>query len=152
MLSPTPVGDAPWPMFPSLSPPLLALLAHSSDFRLWGLLDLIQAVGGSRSCGPSRKFGETGWAPNICPRELSFSCLKPGGGLVAKSCLALCDPMGCSPPGSSIPVISQARTLSSIAISFSRESSRPGIEPMSPVPSAWQAILYHWSTREAQVP
>ena len=31
--------------------------------------------------------------------------------LVAKSCLTLCNPMDCGPPGSSVHGISQARTL-----------------------------------------
>ena len=31
--------------------------------------------------------------------------------LVPKSCLTLCDPMNCSPPGSSVHGISQARKL-----------------------------------------
>ena len=34
-----------------------------------------------------------------------------GGGLVAHSCLILRDPMDCSPPGSSVHGISQARVL-----------------------------------------
>ena len=36
-----------------------------------------------------------------------------------------CDPMDCIPPGSSVHEISQARILESVAISFSRGSSRP---------------------------
>ena len=43
----------------------------------------------------------------------------------AQSCLTLCDPMDCSPPGSSIHRIFQARVLYWVAISFSRGSSRP---------------------------
>ena len=39
---------------------------------------------------------------------------------VAQSCLILCDPMNCSPPGSSVHGISQARILKWVAISFSR--------------------------------
>ena len=39
--------------------------------------------------------------------------------------------MDCSPPGSSVHGISQARKLDWIAISFSRGSSHPGIEPAS---------------------
>ena len=39
--------------------------------------------------------------------------------LITKSCLILCDPMDCSPPGSSVRGISQARTLEWVAISFS---------------------------------
>ena len=45
--------------------------------------------------------------------------------LVAKSCLTLCDPMGCSPRGSSVQRISQARILECGAISCPRGSSRP---------------------------
>ena len=43
--------------------------------------------------------------------------------LVAQSCPALCDPMDCSPPGSSVHGILQAEILEWIAISFSRGSS-----------------------------
>ena len=42
---------------------------------------------------------------------------------VAQSCLTLCDPMDCSPPGSSVHEIFQARVLEWLAISFSRKSS-----------------------------
>ena len=41
---------------------------------------------------------------------------------VFQSCLTLCDPVDCSPPGSSIHGILQARILEWIAISFSRGS------------------------------
>ena len=40
-------------------------------------------------------------------------------------CLTLRDPMDCSPPGSSVCGNSQARTLESVVISFSRSSSWP---------------------------
>ena len=55
---------------------------------------------------------------------------------VAQSHLTLCNPMDCSPPGSSVRGVSQARILEWVAIPFSRGSSNPGIEPRSP---AWQA-------------
>ena len=45
--------------------------------------------------------------------------------LVTKLCSTLCNPMDCSPPGSSVLWISQARILEWVAISFSRGSSRP---------------------------
>ena len=38
---------------------------------------------------------------------------------VTQWCLTLCDPVDCSPPGSPIPGILQARTLEWVAISFS---------------------------------
>ena len=43
--------------------------------------------------------------------------------LVAQSCLTLCDPMDCSPPGSSVHGILQARILERVVSSFSRGSS-----------------------------
>ena len=42
----------------------------------------------------------------------------------AQSRLTLCDPMGCSPPGSSVRGILQAGMLEWVAISFSRGPSR----------------------------
>ena len=44
---------------------------------------------------------------------------------VAQSCLTLCDPMDCSPPGSSVHGILQARTLEWVAMPSSRGSSQP---------------------------
>ena len=48
-----------------------------------------------------------------------------GGGLVAKSCPTLCNPMYCSLPGSSVHGILQAGILDWIAIPFSRGSPQP---------------------------
>ena len=47
---------------------------------------------------------------------------------VAQSCLTPCEPIGCSPPGSSVHGILQARILEWIAIPFSRDLPDPGIE------------------------
>ena len=44
---------------------------------------------------------------------------------VTQLCLTLSDPMDCSPPGSCVRGIFQARLLEWVAISFSRESSPP---------------------------
>ena len=54
------------------------------------------------------------WNGEMSPRKGSCS-----------SCPTLCDPMDCSPPGSSIHGIFQARMLEWVAISFSRRSSQP---------------------------
>ena len=43
--------------------------------------------------------------------------------LVTQSCLTLCDPMDCSPLGSFVPGILQARILEWVAIPFCRGSS-----------------------------
>ena len=45
--------------------------------------------------------------------------------LSAQSCLTLCNPVDCSPPGSSVHGIPQARILEWVAIPFSRGSSPP---------------------------
>ena len=45
--------------------------------------------------------------------------------LVTQSCLTLCIPMDCSPPGSSVHRILQARTLAWVAMLSSRGSSQP---------------------------
>ena len=44
--------------------------------------------------------------------------------LVTQLCPILCDPMDCSPPGSSVHRILQARILELVAIPFSRGSSQ----------------------------
>ena len=49
-----------------------------------------------------------------------------------QSCPILRNPIDGSPPGSSVPGTLQARTLEWVAISFSRGSPNPGIEPRSP--------------------
>ena len=43
----------------------------------------------------------------------------------SRSVMSLCDPMACSPPGSSVHRILQARILDWVAILFSRRSSQP---------------------------
>ena len=42
---------------------------------------------------------------------------------IVKSSPSHCNPMDCSPPGSSVHVISQARILEQVAVSFSGGSS-----------------------------
>ena len=44
---------------------------------------------------------------------------------------SFCNPMNCRPPGSSVHVISEARILEWVTISFSRDLPDPGIEPAS---------------------
>ena len=51
--------------------------------------------------------------------------------------------MDCSPPGSSVHGISQARILEWIAISFSRGSSQPRDQTL--ISCISKRILYHWA-------
>jgi len=57
-----------------------------------------------------------------CKEQYCIGTLNVRSMLNAKSlqsCLTLCDPIDCSPPGSPVPGILQARTLEWVAISFS---------------------------------
>ena len=54
-----------------------------------------------------------------------------------------CDPMDCSPPGSSVQGILQASILEWVAMPSCRGSSRSGIEPTSLVPPALAAGFLH---------
>ena len=73
------------------------------------------------------------WSEGIRCHDLSFLNLGPlisshafcDGGLVAQSYPTLCDPMDCSPWGSSDLGISQTRILEWVTISSSRGSSQP---------------------------
>ena len=51
----------------------------------------------------------------------------------AQSCPTLCDPTDCSPPGSSVHRILQARILEWVAILFPGDLPNPGIKPRSPL-------------------
>ena len=57
-----------------------------------------------------------------------------------------CNPMDCSPPGSSVHGISQARILEWVALPSSRGSSQPGRG--TEVSCIGRQILYHWATGE----
>ena len=59
-----------------------------------------------------------------------------------QSCLTQCIPMDCSPPGSSVPGIFQARILEWVAMPSSRDRPDPGMEPASPVTPALQAVSW----------
>ena len=68
--------------------------------------------------------------------------------LVAQSRLTLCDPMDCSPQGSSVHGILQARILERVAILFSRGSSqRRNQTQFSHTAGGFFTV---WATREAQ--
>ena len=66
---------------------------------------------------------------------------------ITKSCPTLCDPMDCSPPGSSVHGIFQARILEWGAISSSRGSSRHRDWIRISCIGSW--VLYHRAAKEA---
>ena len=66
-----------------------------------------------------------------------------------QSCLTLCDPKDCSPPGFSVHGILPARILERVAISFSRGSSWPRDRtPVLCLSCTGRHILYHNATRK----
>ena len=69
---------------------------------------------------------------------------------VAELCLILCNPKHCSPPGSSVHGIFQARILEWIAISYSRGSSQPRDQThVSCISRIGRQILYCHTSWEA---
>ena len=70
--------------------------------------------------------------------------------LAAQLCLTLCDPLDCSPPGSSVHGISQAEVLEWVAISFSRGSSWCRVwTSISCVSCIEGRFLTNWALKEA---
>ena len=78
-------------------------------------------------------------SPVICD---SYCCC-----LVAQLCSTLCDPTDCSPPGSSVCGVPQARILEWVAILFSRGSFQP--RDRTRVSCTVRQILYRVATRKA---
>ncbi|XDA86127.1 hypothetical protein R6Z07F_015879 [Ovis aries] len=65
----------------------------------------------------------------------------------AQSCPTLCNPTDCSPAGSSVHGILQARILEWVAISSSKGSPRPRDQThISCIPCTGRRILYHYAT------
>ena len=97
------------------------------DLRLSGLQNYVK----TSSCSLSYPVhGVLLWQPKLTETvtEITESKMVTTAGAAAaataaakslQTCLALCDPIDCSPPGSPVPGILQARTLQWVAISFS---------------------------------
>ena len=94
----------------SLYPPVLSLLQHQGLF--WW-------VGSSHQVA---KYWSHNWCslPQFLNLPTFVMCV-----LVPQACPNLCNPGDCSPPGSSVLGIPQARMLEWVAIYFSRASSWP---------------------------
>ena len=82
---------------------------------------------------------------NLYKPIVLYSCNKCVHAQPLQSCPTLCDPMNCSPPGSSLHGISQTRILEQVAISSSKRSSR-----VSCISFLGRQVLYHRATREAK--
>ena len=67
--------------------------------------------------------------------------------LVGQACPTLCDPMACSPPGSSVHGMLQARTLEWVAMLSSRGPSQP--RDWTSISCMAGGFFTIWATREA---
>ena len=76
-------------------------------------------------CGFSSRTGLPASLAHTLSHQTQFNPFKEQQCSDAQLCLTLCDPMDCSPPGSSVHGILQARILEWVAISFSRGSAQP---------------------------
>ena len=118
----------------------------------------LRANGGAWMClgGDARSDVLTGrdarrwrWL-STCSVTATLQCPPGCCCLAPKSCPALCSPMDCSPPGSSVHGIFPAGILEWVAIFSSRASSWPrDWTSSSCVFLHWTRILHHWATREA---
>ena len=143
--------------------PLRALLGRSFQKQTWPIpLTLWMTLSGSllpkaKNPAPGLSFQNPAWS--AFPASSSFLSIwrthlwpfpgvpKPVDVVVQslKPCLNLCYPMDCSPPGSSVHGISQARIiLEWVATSFSRGSSRPREWTCVSCTGRW--ILHYWAT------
>ena len=126
---------------PWLGPPLAASPVPYDRLRSWNILFRLKLACFCLSVTMLQTFGGQG---------LWLILYLQGPSCVLSPCSILMDslrPMDCSPPGSSVHGISQARILEWVAISFSRGSSWPRDWTRISCIGRW--ILYHWATWEA---
>ena len=83
--------------------------------KLWKLCKTCVFVRSPKFQGP--------WSPLLCSLSHFTFCVLCG--LNCSFCLTLCDPMDCSPPGSFVHGILQARILKWVAMPSSSVSSQP---------------------------
>ena len=116
----------------------------------YSLMDFDSCV---RRCNhDSRQDIDLWWYPQkvascLFPVRGPYSCLSVcvHACSVAQSCLTLCNPMDCSPSGSSVHGIFQARIMQWVAISYSRRSSQPRDRThISCISWTGRQILHHW--------
>ena len=93
------------------------------SFNLWRAYGLVESIKSARRVYPVIMC--------VCAKSL-------------QSCPTFCDPMDCSPPGSCVHWILQARILDWVAMLFSRGSSQPRDQThVSYVSCTGRQVLYH---------
>ena len=94
----------------------------ASPLVLVASLGQLYEVGNFVACNTQPKLYTLFFLDALYPKEVItlFLCV-----CVSQLCLTLCDPVDCSPPGSSVDGVLQVRLLEGIAIPISRGSSCP---------------------------
>ena len=87
------------------------------------------------------------WEISVPSAQFCFEPETEVKGKFSQSCQTLCNPMDCSPPGSSVHGILQARILVWIAFLFSRGSSQP--RDQTQVSCIAGRFFTIWATRES---
>ena len=100
----------------------------------------------SRSVSLVKRFFDLLFGFLLSFKLIQLWTCRTGCCLAAKSCL-FCSPMDCSPPGSSLQGISQARILECVDICFSKSFSWP--RDQTYVCHISRQVLYRWTTRES---
>ena len=113
-----------------------------SSEHLWDVATAASLLPGGKEARETQRLSRVTqqWSRDVCWRRCCRSASREWlccCCLVAKSCLTPCDPVDCSPPGSSVHGIVQARILQCVPISFSRGSS----------PHRHQTLVSNISTR-----
>ena len=123
------VPHSSFPLIPFYPEPIRSQVIQDSFL---GMAPLVPSPGFHHPCLDYHSTSQV----TITPRPHSSTSSR-NMSLVAQVCPSLCDPMDCSPPGSSAHGILQARILEWVAICFSRgDHLHPGVKPRS---SALQA-------------
>ena len=99
---------------------------------MWKLNNILLSNYGSKKKVKREKLSWSKWKWKAA-YQIPCCCL------VVQLCLTPCDPLDCSPPGSSVHGILQARILKWVAMPSSRASSPPSDQTSSPASSALQA-------------
>ena len=127
--------------------------SRQSTVRLHGLM----CKGAGKGGFTELRGGQKSWHPRKGTKLSVLSFNKPKNRLTMcvpaqslESCPTLFDPTDCSPPGSSVHGILQARILEWVAMPSSRGSSRPRDQThISYISYIGRRVLYHRETREA---
>ena len=117
----------------------LHLYSYLCSLYLWNLF-IIQNINtaGLQFQGGRKPECKMALISSYTPLVLE-SVVEPPECMSAQSCLTPCDPMDCSPPGSSVYGVFQARILEWVAISSSRGSLWPRDQShVSCVSCSWQ--------------